>query len=178
MIHRLGHLRQERRDRLDCAVHRLTGALGLRRVAALDKQDHGISRNKFLDEFLPGWRHDDRRQKRPLRVVRCGGGELNRSIQFAIRRPQQAHRHARRPLGQALGLRGVALGQVDQFVPNIGIAEQYRRRLAKAIHLPGRHLAVNETEKRVLLAAQVRKADVPHRVPAGLGGGGGGQRPG
>jgi hypothetical protein len=40
--------------------------------------------------------------------------------------------------------------------------------LAKPIRLPARHLLVDETEKRVPLAAQVRKADIAHCVPAGL----------
>ena len=64
----------------------------------------------------------------------------------------------------------IALGQIHQLEPDVGIAEQHRRRLAKPIHLGTGHLVVNETKKRVALVAQVRKADIAYRVTAGVSG--------
>ena len=169
VIHRLGHLWQQRRDRLDRIVHRGAGALGLRRVGSLDEQNHGIGGNELFDEFIPCRRRNDGRQKRPLGVVRLGGGKVERPGQFAVRRQQQADRHARLPLGQALGLRVLALGQVHQLEPDVGVAEQHRRRLAKLFHPGAGHLVVHKTKERVPFVAQVRKADITHRVAAGLG---------
>ena len=72
----------------------------------------------------------------------------------------------------------IALGQIHQLEPDVGIAEQHRRRLAKPVHLGTGHLVVNETKKRVALVAQVRKADIAHRVTAGVAGHDRGQNPG
>ena len=62
----------------------------------------------------------------------------------------------------------IALGQIHQLEPDVGIDEQYRRRLAQSIHLGTGHLVVNETKKREALVAQVRKADIAYRVTAGV----------
>ena len=64
----------------------------------------------------------------------------------------------------------VALGHVDQLELNIGITEQHRRRLAKLIYPGAGHLVIDETVKRVTFVAQVREADIAHRVAAGVGG--------